>query len=82
MCHETFCDRMAAYDAVNPAALERLVRDHGVVVSAYSEDIMEAAWRESNAYLAELSAENADFGRIYESYTAFRNSQWSYARGQ
>ncbi len=81
VCHETFCDRMAAYDAVNPAALERLVRDHGVVVSPYADDIMEAAWRESNAYLAELSAQNADFRRMYESYTSFRNSQWSYARG-
>jgi TRAP-type mannitol/chloroaromatic compound transport system substrate-binding protein len=81
VCHETFCDRMAAYDAVNPAALERLVRDHGVVVSAYSEDIMEAAWRESTDYLQEVSSQNADFRRLYESYTAFRDSQWAYARG-
>lgn len=80
VCHETFCDRMAAYDAANPPALERLVRDHGVVVRTYSDDIMEAAWRESNAYLEELSAQNADFRRMYESYTTFRNSQWSYAR--
>jgi TRAP-type mannitol/chloroaromatic compound transport system substrate-binding protein len=81
VCHETFCDRMAAYDAANPAALERLVNEHGVVVRPYADDIMEAAWRESNAYLAELSADNADFRQIYESYTAFRDSQWTYARG-
>jgi TRAP-type mannitol/chloroaromatic compound transport system substrate-binding protein len=81
VCHETFCDRMAAYDAMNPPALERLVRDHGVVVRPYSDDIMEAAWRESNEYLAELSAQNADFRRMYESYTAFRYGQWEYARG-
>ena len=61
--------------------MDRLVRDHGVVVSAYSDDIMEAAWRESNDYLAELSSENEDFRRMYDSYVAFRNSQWSYARG-
>ena len=81
VCHETFCDRMAAYAALNPAALERLVNDHGVVVRPYSEDIMEAAWRESNTYLVELSAENAEFRRMYESYVAFRNIQWAYARG-
>ena len=52
-----------------------------MTVRAYSDDIMEAAWRESNEYLAELSAQNADFRRMYESYTAFRDSQWSYARG-
>jgi TRAP-type mannitol/chloroaromatic compound transport system substrate-binding protein len=81
VCHETFADRMAAYDAANPPALDRLVRDHGVIVNAYSDDIMEAAWQESNAYLAELSAQNADFGRMYQSYVAFRDAQWSYARG-
>ena len=81
VCGESFGDRLAAYDAANPPALDRLVRDQGVVVRAYSDDIMEAAWRESNAYLAELSAQNVDFGRMYESYTAFRDSQWAYARG-
>jgi TRAP-type mannitol/chloroaromatic compound transport system substrate-binding protein len=80
VCAETFRDRLGAYDALNPPALERLVREQGVVVHAYSDDIMQAAWRESNEYLAELSSENADFGRMYASYTAFRDAQWSYAR--
>jgi len=81
VCHETFCDRMAAYDALNPAALDRLINQHGVVVRPYSDDIMEAAWRESNDYLEELSSQNAVFREMYESYVTFRNSQWSYARG-
>jgi len=81
VCGESFCDRLAAYDAANPPAMDRLVRDHGVVVRAYSDDILDAAWRESNAYLAELSAQNADFRRMYESYTGFRDSQWRYAQG-
>ena len=80
VCAETFLDRLGAYDAANPPALERLVRDQGVVVHAYSGDIMEAALRESNEYLAELSSQNADFGRMYASYTAFRDAQWSYIR--
>ena len=78
-CGETFCDRMAAYDAANPAALRRLVDDHGVSVRRYSDDIMEAAWRESHAYLDELAAGNAEFGRLYESYRAFRDEQWGFA---
>ena len=81
VCHETFCDRLAAYDARNPSALDRLVRDHGVVVSAYSNDVMEAAWRESRAYLEELAGGNAEFATLLESYMAFRDTQWGYADG-
>ncbi len=78
-CGDTFCERMAAYDAANPAALRRLVQDHGVSVRRYSDDIMAAAWRESHAYLDQLAAANADFGRIYQSYRAFRDAQWGFA---
>jgi TRAP-type mannitol/chloroaromatic compound transport system substrate-binding protein len=80
-CGETFCDRLAAYDAANPSALERLIRDHGVIVRAYSDDVMEAAWRESHAYLDELATANPEFRQIYDSYRAFRDTQWSYADG-
>jgi len=78
---ETFADRLAAYDNANPVALQRLVNDHGVIVREYSKDIMDAAWRESNAYLEEQSAADASFRRVYESYRAFRDMQWSYAKG-
>jgi TRAP-type mannitol/chloroaromatic compound transport system substrate-binding protein len=78
-CGEAFCDRMAAYDAANPPALRRLVEEHGVSVRRYSDDIMDAAWRASHAYLDELAAGNAEFGRIYEAYRAFRDAQWGFA---
>ena len=81
VCGETFADRLAAYDNANPLALQRLVRDHGVVVREYAADIMDAAWRESNAYLEEQSSADATFRRVYESYKAFRDTQWSYAKG-
>jgi TRAP-type mannitol/chloroaromatic compound transport system substrate-binding protein len=81
VCGETFCERLAAYDAANPPALQRLVQDHGVIVSRYSDDVMEAAWRESHAYLEELSASNPEFGALYESYRTFRDAQWAYASG-
>ena len=81
VCGETFANRLAAYDAANPPALQRLVQEHGVTVREYSRDIMDAAWRESNAYLEEQSADDASFRRVYESYKAFRDTQWAYAGG-
>ena len=81
MCGETFADRLAAYDNANPLALRRLVDEQGVVVREYARDIMDAAWRESNAYLEEESAADATFRAVYESYRAFRDAQWPYANG-
>ncbi len=81
VCGETFADRLASYDNANPLALQRLVNDHGVIVREYPQDIMDAAWRESNAYLEEQAAADATFRQVYESYRTFRDAQWSYASG-
>jgi len=81
VCGETFADRLAAYDNANPLALQRLVNDQGVIVREYSADIMDAAWRESNAYLEEQSAAEPAFREVFESYKTFRDAQWSYASG-
>jgi len=81
VCGETYADRLAAYDNANPLALQRLVSEHGVTVREYSRDIMDAAWRESNAYLEEQSAADETFRRVYDSYRTFREAQWSYANG-
>jgi len=81
VCGETFANRLSAYDDANPRAMRRLIEDHGVTVREFAPDIMDAAWRESNAYLEEQSAGNESFRQIYESYRDFRDVQWSYARG-
>ena len=80
-CGETFVDRLAAYDAANGPALQRLINEHGVTIREYPRDIMDAAWRESNAYLEEQAAADATFRQVYESFRAFRDHQWAYARG-
>lgn len=80
-CAETMSDRLAAYDAANPLALQRLVRDHGVTLREYSEDVMEAAFREANAYLEEQAAADASFRRVYESWSAFRKASFPYFAG-
>ncbi|HAT38089.1 MAG TPA: ABC transporter substrate-binding protein [Gemmatimonadetes bacterium] len=80
-CGETAIDRLAIYDVEEPRALRRLIEDHGVMLRRYPEDVLDAAWRESNAYLKDQSSRNADFARVYASWDAFRTSAFGYARG-
>lgn len=68
------------YDDSNPAALARLIAG-GVVARAFPQDVMEAAWRESNALLDEYAAKNAEFGAIYTSWKAYRTQSWKYFNG-
>jgi TRAP-type mannitol/chloroaromatic compound transport system substrate-binding protein len=81
VCAEVLSDRLAAYDAANPLALKRLVQDQGVVLREYSADIMDAAWRESNAYLEEQAAADATFRRVYDSWKEFRANAFPYFAG-
>ena len=74
-------DQLARYDVENPKALRRLVDEHGVTMRAYSDDILQAAWRESNAYLEEQAAADATFRRVYESWNAYRQDVFPYFAG-
>jgi TRAP-type mannitol/chloroaromatic compound transport system substrate-binding protein len=78
---ETMLDTMARFDVANPAALERLVRDHGVTLRVFSDEILEAAWRESNAFLDEKATTDPVFKKVYDSFTAFRNQSFPYFNG-
>ena len=80
-CGETAIDRLAIYDVEEPRALRRLIENHGVMLRRYPDDVLDAAWRESNAYLKDQSSRNADFARVYASWDAFRTSAFGYARG-
>jgi TRAP-type mannitol/chloroaromatic compound transport system substrate-binding protein len=80
-CGDTICERLAAYDAANPLALARLVQDHGVTLREFSNEIMEAAWRESNAYLEEQAAGDAAFKKVYDSWKDFRAHAFPYFAG-
>ncbi len=81
VCAESYGDMLARYDAENPKALSRLVNDHGVQLRAFSEDILQAAWRESNAYLEEIAAGDATFRTVYDSWRAFRETAFPYFAG-
>jgi len=80
-CGETLANRLSVYDAVEPLALQRLVQNHGVILREYPPDIMDAAWRESNAYLEEQAADDAAFRAVYESWKSFRALVFPYAAG-
>lgn len=68
------------YDALNPPALARLVAG-GVEVRRYPTDLLEAAWRESNALLEDHAAQNPAFRRIYEPWRRFREESFRYFNG-
>ena len=78
---EVNLEMLARYDAENPRALTRLVEEHGVTLRAFSDEILEAAWRESNGYLEEQAADSADFRRVYDSFRTFRERAFPYFAG-
>src|ERR1700693_1456731 len=73
--HQAYDWVAGKYDAVNPAALKRLIAA-GAVLKPFSQPIMEACLKAANEVYAETSAANADFKKIWESILAFRNDQY------
>jgi TRAP-type mannitol/chloroaromatic compound transport system substrate-binding protein len=63
------------YDAVNPAALKRLV-GAGAKLQPFSPAVMEACLKAALELYHEVAATNADFKKVYESMIAFRNDQY------
>ena len=61
----------AQYDAVNGAALERLVAG-GVKLSPYSDEILQAAYVKAFELYDAKAAEDAEFKAIYDKWMEFR----------
>jgi len=74
---ETNVRMLAEYDAKNPAALSRLIKA-GAKVNAFSNEIMEAAFKATNEVLEETAAKNPDFKKIYEPWRQFRNLEFQW----
>jgi TRAP-type mannitol/chloroaromatic compound transport system substrate-binding protein len=64
-------DMQAKYDALNPAALKRLV-GAGAKLFRFPKDLMDAAFKEAIAYYDELSGSNPAWKKVYTDYAAFR----------
>jgi TRAP-type mannitol/chloroaromatic compound transport system substrate-binding protein len=80
-CREATMITLARYDANNPAALARLVDQHGVALREFPADVMEAAWATTRELLAEQASADADFRRIYDHLRAFREASFRYFSG-
>jgi TRAP-type mannitol/chloroaromatic compound transport system substrate-binding protein len=78
MCAEAANNWMLAkYDAVNPAALRRLI-GAGTQLRAFPVPVLDASWRAANEVFTELSARSPLFKRGYDSMVAFRADQYAY----
>ncbi len=73
-CAEANVQMLAEYDAKNPAALARLIKQ-GVKLHAYPKDILDAARNAAFELYAQEAAKNPDFARIYEAWKAFRSHE-------
>ncbi|MBI1244164.1 MAG: ABC transporter substrate-binding protein [Alphaproteobacteria bacterium] len=72
--YEAHTYMQARYDAVNPAALRRLVAG-GTKLRAFSPNVMKACLQAANEVYEETSAKNPLFKKIYTSWRTFRNNQ-------
>jgi TRAP-type mannitol/chloroaromatic compound transport system substrate-binding protein len=70
---------LARYDHLNPQALRRLIAA-GAQLRFWPRDIMQAAWRETNALYEELSGRNERFRRIWNAYRAYRDEEYQWFR--
>jgi TRAP-type mannitol/chloroaromatic compound transport system substrate-binding protein len=72
--YEAHVVMQAEYDAKNPAALARLIKN-GAKLRFFSKDIMEACYKAAVATMEEEASKNAKFKKIYEPYKRFQKDQ-------
>ncbi|GIZ51560.1 TRAP transporter substrate-binding protein [Noviherbaspirillum aridicola] len=72
--YESHVTMQAEYDARNPAALARLLKN-GVKLRQFPKEIMEACWKATVKVMEEEAAKNAKFKKIYEPWKRFRQDQ-------
>jgi TRAP-type mannitol/chloroaromatic compound transport system substrate-binding protein len=75
--YEAHVNMLAQYDAKNPAALARLIKN-GAKVRFFSKEIMEGSYKAAQATIEEEASKNAKFKQVYEPWRRFRNesNQW------
>ncbi|MGV3654588.1 MAG: TRAP transporter substrate-binding protein [Noviherbaspirillum sp.] len=64
----------ARYDALNPGALARLIKN-GTKVRFFSKEIMEASYKAAVQTMEEEASKNPKFKAIYEPYKRFQRDQ-------
>ena len=76
--YECHVRMQADYDAKNPGALARLLKN-GAKLHNFSKDVMDAAYKHSTAVMDEEAAKNAKFRKIHEPWKRFRHDQNQWA---
>jgi TRAP-type mannitol/chloroaromatic compound transport system substrate-binding protein len=69
-CLETNNWGATKYDAVNPAALKRIVAG-GAQLRPFSPEVMDTCYKAAQELYAEIAAKNPKFKKIYDSYAAW-----------
>ena len=72
--YEAHVVMQAEYDAKNPAALARLLKN-GVKLRTFSKDIMNGCYKAASEVMSEEAAKNAKFKKIYDPWQRFRQDQ-------
>jgi TRAP-type mannitol/chloroaromatic compound transport system substrate-binding protein len=65
---------LSKYDAENPKALRELASS-GTKLMPFTQPVMETCFNASNEIWAEISAKNARFKKVYDSWRPFRNEE-------
>jgi TRAP-type mannitol/chloroaromatic compound transport system substrate-binding protein len=73
-CTAASLDMMAKYDAQNTAAMKRLLAS-GVQLRAFAPEIMSAAQKAATELYQEIAAKNANFAKVYQSWSKFHQDQ-------
>jgi TRAP-type mannitol/chloroaromatic compound transport system substrate-binding protein len=70
---------LAEMERLNAQALEALVKDHGVTLTAFPDDLVAAARQQATDVVGDIAARSDIAGRVHASYAAFRerSAPWS-----
>ncbi len=72
--YEANVTMMAEYDHKNPAALSKLLQN-GVKLQAYSQEILEAAFKAAQQLYSDEAAKNPAFKKIHTEFEKYRKTQ-------
>jgi len=73
-CAEAYIWMVAKYDALNPAALKRLLAG-GVVLAPFPNDVMAASYKASEENYQEVASKNPKFAKVYDNWKKFRGEE-------
>ena len=76
--YEAHVGMQASYDAKNPAALARLIKN-GAKVRFFSKEMMDAGYKAATEMMEEEAAKNPKFKKIYAPWKVFRREQNTWA---